>query len=70
MRATQALYTITGTHGQQMSVLMQPVYASGITTPAVPWIQPRELHLKNAGTMQKDQAMAQNLIFFRERDRK
>ncbi len=69
-RAAQALYTTTGMHGQQMSVLMQPVQASRITTLAVPQIQPLELHLKNAGTMLKDQAMAQNLIFFGERDRK
>ncbi len=67
VRAVQALYTTTGVHGQQMSVLMQPVQASGITALAVLQIQLQELCLKNAGTMLKDQALAQNLIFFGER---
>ncbi len=68
-RAAQALYTSTGAHGQQQTVLMQPALASGIAALLVPQIQPSELHLKNAGTMLKDQTMAQNLIFFGERAR-
>ncbi len=69
VRASQALYTATGVHGQHMSVLMQPVQASMITVPAVPQIQPQELCLKNVRTTLKDQALAQNLIFFGERER-
>ncbi len=67
-RATQALYTATGAHGQQMSVLVQPAQTSGIAAPAVLQVQPQELHLKNARTMLKDQALAQSLIFFGERE--
>ncbi len=66
MRAAQALYTSTGAHGQQQMVLMQPVQASRI---AAPQIQPSELRLRNAGTTLKDQVMAQNLIYFGERER-
>ncbi len=68
-RAAQVLYTTTGMHGQETSFLMQPAHASGITAPVVPWIQLQELCLKNAGTTLMDQALAQNLIFFRERER-
>ncbi len=68
-RATQALYTSTGAHDQQMMVLMQPMQAPRIATLPVPQIQSLELRLKNAGTMLKDQAMAQNLIYFGERER-
>ncbi len=68
-RAAKALYTTTGAHGQQMMVLTQPTQASRIAAPAVPWIQLSELHLKNDGTMLKDQAMAQNLIYFGGRER-
>ncbi len=35
----------------------------------MPWIQPEELHLRNAGIALKDQAQAQNLIFFMEREK-
>ncbi len=69
-RAAEALYTITGAQDQKLPVLMQPVQASGIITPAVPWIQPQVQRLENAGTRLKDQALAQNLIIFRERERR
>ncbi len=69
VRAAEALYTVTGVQGQRLSVLMQPVHASGIVTLVVPRIQLQELCLKNAGTRLKDQALAQNLIIFGERER-
>ncbi len=67
-RSAQALYTTMGMHGQQQMVLMQPTQATGIAEPPIPWILPSELCLRNAGTTLKDQAMAQNLIYFRERE--
>ncbi len=68
MRAAQALYMHMGTTGQQQTVLMQPTQETRIAELPVPWIQPLELHLKNAGVALKDLAMAQNLIFFGERE--
>ncbi len=68
-RAAKDLYTVTGEMGQKLPVPMQPVQASGIAAQAVPWIQPQEMHLKNAGTRLKDQVLAQNLIIFSERER-
>ncbi len=58
-----------GTMGQQQTVLMQPAQVTGIAELLVPWIQLAELQLKNAGVTLKDQAMAQNLIFFEDRER-
>ncbi len=69
-RATQVLYTHTGRMGQTQTVLMQPAQVTGIAEPPVLQIQPSELHLRNAGVVLKDQAMAQNLLFFMERERK
>ncbi len=66
-RAAQVLYTSTGVLGQPQMVLTQPTQVSGIIELPVPWIQLSELCLRNAGTMLKDQVMAQNLIFFGER---
>ncbi len=68
-RATEALYTATRPEGQRLLELMQPAQASRITAPAVARIQLQELCLNNARTMLKDQALAQNLIFFGERER-
>ncbi len=67
-RAAEELYTATSPLSQQMSMLMQPAQASRIAALPVPQIQPQELHLKNAGTALSDQAMAQNLIIFGERE--
>ncbi len=66
-RAAEELYTTTGPLGQRMSMLMQLAQASRIAALPVPQIQLQELHLKNAGTALRDQAMAQNLIIFGER---
>ncbi len=68
-RAAQALYMHTRRMGQTQMVLTQPAQATGIAEPPVPQILPLELRLKNAGVVLKDQAMAQNLIFFGERER-
>ncbi len=68
MRAAQAPYTHTGTMGQMQTVLMQPTQATRIIELPVPWIQLSELHLKDTGVMLKDQVMAQNLLFFGERE--
>ncbi len=54
--------------GQQQTVLMQPVQTSGIDELLALQIQPSELCLRNAGVTLKDQAMAQNLIYFVERE--
>ncbi len=64
----RVLYTHTGRMGQTQTVLMQPVQATGITEPPVPQILPSELRLKNARVKLKDQAVAQNLLFFGERE--
>ncbi len=69
VRAVQALYTYTGRMGETQMVLMQPAQATGIAELPVPQILPSELRLKNAGVALKDQAMAQNLLFFGERER-
>ncbi len=68
-RAAEALYTITGMQGQRLPVLMQPAQASGIAGLTLLLIQPQDLHLKNAGTRLKDQALAQNLIILGKRER-
>ncbi len=68
VRAAKALYTATGPLGQQMPMLMQLAQPFRIATPPVPRIQPQELHLKNARTALRDQAMVQNLIVFGERE--
>ncbi len=68
-RATEEHYTATSELGQTLPVLMQPAQASGITTQAVPRIQAQELCLKNAGARLRDQALAQNLINFSQREK-
>ncbi len=50
-------------------VLMQPAQATGIVKLPVPWIQLEELCLRNARVPLKDQAQAQNLIYFAEREK-
>ncbi len=68
-RAAQVLFTHVGRLGETQVVLTQPAWATGIVEPPMPRIQPEELHLRNAGVALKDQAMAQNLIFFVEREK-
>ncbi len=66
-RAAQALFTQYGQLGMAQAVLMQPVQVTGIVEPPMPWIRPDELRLRNAGVSLKEQAMAQNLIYFVQR---
>ncbi len=63
-RAGQALFTESGLMGTTRVVLMQPAQLTGIAKPLMPWIQVDELHLRNAGVSLREQAMAQNLIYF------
>ncbi len=49
---------------------MQPAQPTGIAELLVPQIQVDELHLRNAGVSLSDQAMAQNLIYFVQREQR
>ncbi len=68
-RATQALFTHTGKMGETQMVLTQPAQATRIVEPPMPRIQPEELRLRNASVALKDQARAQNLVFFVEKEK-
>ncbi len=67
-RAAQALFMQYGQLGMAQAVLTQPAQATGIAEPPMLWTQLEELHLKNAGVSLKEQAMAQNLIYFMQRE--
>ncbi len=69
-RAAQALFMHTGRMGETQMVLTLPAQVTGIAQLLMPRIQLEELHLRNAGVALKDQAMAQNLILFMEREKK
>ncbi len=69
MRAGQALFTEhSRLLGMTWAVLMQPAQLTRIAEPLVLQIQADELRLRNAGVNLRDQAMAQNLVYFMQRE--
>ncbi|MCP4539093.1 MAG: hypothetical protein GY832_18310, partial [Chloroflexi bacterium] len=69
-RAGEVLYTQHGeVPGTTQVVLQQPVQPTGNNEPRVPQIQDDELRVRNAGANLRDQARAQNVTYFLERDK-
>ncbi|MCP4546787.1 MAG: hypothetical protein GY835_10030 [bacterium] len=68
-RASEMLYRFAGEHGHVRVRMTQPVLPTGKTDePIVPRVREDELHIRQAGVRQRDQARSRNLQAFKERE--